>query len=320
MSENNELAPTPGMTASQRKQQLDNARFVAVRNLAYMVYKGPNDQPLMTYQQTLEDRELVKTTIIAHEIGKGLIVDDRGAAPAAAPQMMGAPTPQMGGVQGNGVPQAAPQQYAPAGPPQMAPAAAYAAPQMAPAAPPSAQQVAHMGAPQQQEAPAAATTGRKRRTAAGGAPAQAAQPQAAPQQMAPQASPAPIQAPLMTAPGAYVPQAAPAIQAPAQAPQYAPTGGAPAVAGSDLAAIQRLEALVVELGRGLTVISGDLEKMAQRVQLMERNELITSGRLLAALHHMYGAVPSLGPVLAEAKVTNITEFTRHLDRYAGNPS
>jgi hypothetical protein len=318
MSEaNTELSPTPGMTASLRKSQLDNARFVAVRNLAYMVYKGPNDQPLMTYQQTLEDRELVKTTIIAHEIAKGLIVDDRGAAPAAA-QMMGAPTPQMGGVQGNGVPQAAPPQFAPqAGPPQMAPAAAYAAPQMTPPAPPSAQQVAQMGTPQQQEAPAATTTGRKRRGAAGGAPAPAGQPLAAPQQqMTPAAAPAPVQAPLMTAPGAYVPQAAPAIQAPAPAPQYAPTGG---VSSVDPAALQRLEALVVELGRGLTVISADLEKLSQRVVTMERNEAITAGRLLAALHHMYGSVPSLGPVLSEAKVTNITEFTRHLDRYAGNP-
>jgi hypothetical protein len=39
---NYELAPRPGMPASQRKQELDSARFVAVRNLAYMIYKKPD--------------------------------------------------------------------------------------------------------------------------------------------------------------------------------------------------------------------------------------------------------------------------------------
>jgi len=312
MAENNELAPTPGMTASQRKQQLDNARFVAVRNLAYMVYKGPNDQPLMTYQQTLEDRELVKTTIIAHEVARGLLVDDRGAAPAPA-QQMGAPTPQMG--PSNGVPQATPQQFAAPAGPQMAP---YAAPQMSPAAPASAQQAAQMGAPQQQEAPAGTSTGRKRRSAAGGAPAPAAQAPAAEQQMALPAAPAATQAPLMSAPGAYTPPAAPLPPAPPLAPQYAPTGAPPA-AGVDPVALQRLEGLLLELGRGLTVISADLEKLTQRVQGMERQDIITAGRLTAALHHMYGAVPSLAQVLGEAKVANVADFTRHLDRYAGNP-
>ena len=37
------LAPRPGETASQRKAELDAARFVDVRNLAYMLYKKPDN-------------------------------------------------------------------------------------------------------------------------------------------------------------------------------------------------------------------------------------------------------------------------------------
>ena len=88
---NYELAPKPGMMASQRKAELDAARFVSVRNLAYMIYLKPDKTPLMTYQETLDNRELVKTAIINFEISEGLLQNDLGgvAVPQTqAPQMI----------------------------------------------------------------------------------------------------------------------------------------------------------------------------------------------------------------------------------------
>src|SRR3954464_11510186 len=83
---NYELAPKQGMLASQRKAELDGARFIAVRNLAYMIYKKPDGAALKTYQETLDDRELVKAAIINHEIGLGLLQNDLGAAVATGAQ------------------------------------------------------------------------------------------------------------------------------------------------------------------------------------------------------------------------------------------
>ncbi|MEI6503223.1 MAG: hypothetical protein WCP21_19605, partial [Armatimonadota bacterium] len=59
---NYELAPQQGMSASQRKAQLDQARYVAVRNLAHLVYKKADGSPLMTFGETLDDRDHVKNT------------------------------------------------------------------------------------------------------------------------------------------------------------------------------------------------------------------------------------------------------------------
>ena len=74
-----ELAPTHGMSARQRKADLDVARFVVVRYLAYLRYKKPNGEALMDYQSTLDDRELTKNAIVEYEITHGLLKDDRDA-------------------------------------------------------------------------------------------------------------------------------------------------------------------------------------------------------------------------------------------------
>lgn len=92
---NYELAPKPGMTASQRKTELDGARFVSVRNLAYLNYIKADGTPLMTYQETLDNRELVKTAIINYEIAEGLIQNDLGSA-AAQPTQPSPTIPQNG--------------------------------------------------------------------------------------------------------------------------------------------------------------------------------------------------------------------------------
>lgn len=134
---NYELAPRPGMPASQRKAELDGSKFVSVRNLAYMIYKKPDGSPLMTYQETLDNRELVKNNIINTEISLGLLQNDLGniAVPTSqSPQ----PIP-------NGAQMTQPQQQQMPFPQQ---------PQMQPA-PMSPQQFAQvpMGAPQPQFAP-----------------------------------------------------------------------------------------------------------------------------------------------------------------------
>lgn len=138
MNLNYELAPRPGMLASQRKAELDGSKFVSVRNLAYMIYKKPDGSPLMTYQETLDNRELVKNNIINTEIALGLVQNDLGniAVPTSqSPQ----PIP-------NGAQMTQPQQQQMPFTPQQ--------PQMQPA-PMSPQQFAQvpMGAPQPQFAP-----------------------------------------------------------------------------------------------------------------------------------------------------------------------
>lgn len=136
---NYELAPRPGMLASQRKAELDGSKFVSVRNLAYMIYKKPDGSPLMTYQETLDNRELVKNNIINTEISMGLLQNDLGniavptsqspqpipnGAQMTQPQQQQMPFPQqqqqapMSPQQFAQVPMAAPQQPQPQFAPQ----------------------------------------------------------------------------------------------------------------------------------------------------------------------------------------------------------
>jgi len=236
---NYELAPKPGMTASQRKAELDAARFVAVRNLAYMIYKKPDATALMTYQETLDNRELVKTAIINHEIAQGLLQNDLGAVAAPPsqaptqmvptngatmnqqpmapqqmnfqqpqqPQMQPAPQAPMSPQQFAQVPmQQAPQQPQYSAPPQQQ-QPQYAAPQMQPQQQqfqqpqmqPQQQYAAQPSAPPMEAAP---VTGKKRKTAAGN-------------------SVAPPPATGMVPPG-FQPQAVPAQQAAVPVTQFAP--------------------------------------------------------------------------------------------------
>jgi len=135
MNLNYELAPRPGMLASQRKAELDGSKFVSVRNLAYMIYKKPDGSPLMTYQETLDNRELVKNNIINTEISMGLVQNDLGNTAVPTSQ---SPQPIQNGAQ-----MTQPQQQQMPFPPQMQPQQA---------APMSPQQFAQvpMGQPQQQ--------------------------------------------------------------------------------------------------------------------------------------------------------------------------
>jgi hypothetical protein len=61
---------------SMRLEQLKACRFVAVRNMAYVYYKRPDGRGLMTYHQTLLDREKVIQTILQHELHMRYILPD----------------------------------------------------------------------------------------------------------------------------------------------------------------------------------------------------------------------------------------------------
>jgi hypothetical protein len=307
---NYELAPRPGMTTSQRKAELDQARFVAVRNLAYMVYKKPDGQALMTYQETLDDRERVKAVVIQHELALGLLTNDAGAPVVAAPGPAMAP-----GIPPNGAPHPG-MMTAPAGGQvvPMTPMAAPAPPAVAQVAPPaSPQQAVAAAAPQEQAAPAAPTatpTGRRRRTtqpAADAGAQQAMVPVAAPPQagMIPVGQvgmPAPSYAAPAPAPGGYV---QPQVQVPAPQVQphlAAPTGAVPQVDAGLLARVD-------SIGQGLSGMSKDVDEL--KVLLYEA---------LAALQHIYAQQPGLAKPYMDGKVITLPDFRRYLKTFTGNPS
>lgn len=70
------LAVQPGTLAAQRRKELNEGVFIDVRNLAYMLYKNPDQTPLMTYDQTLDYRGMVKQKVMQFEIANGWVVPD----------------------------------------------------------------------------------------------------------------------------------------------------------------------------------------------------------------------------------------------------
>lgn len=295
---NFELAPRPGMPASQRMAELNNARFVAVRNMAYMRYKDANGNALLTYDQTLKDRELVKNTILQYEIAMGYVVNDLGSTPQTAPMTQpGIPTQQ--------AVQAAPPTYPQTQqvPQMMTPAYSVPPPPAGPATAQQAVQAASAG-PAEQGAP----SGRKRRgagTAAGQQMGQMATMPAMqqPQMGAPPGFPAP---PMPPGPQYQQPMAQPAPQFQTAQPQGVPQ--------MDLTPVL---AAVAELGRGLTIISKDVEALGRRVDAVIT--LATEGGAinLAALHHIYGQHQALYTLLQTEKVASLADFRALLKKYTG---
>lgn len=254
----------PTLTVSQRRQFFEECRFIEVRNLAYIQYKKPDGEPLLRYEDTLDNREQTKQMVLAYEVAQGWLIPDgtegqiqvpaqptpqpevqtqqpQGAqqmtqpfvpngAPPAPQQPMGAPIPQ---------PQYAPppmQQMAP--PPQMqqpqmqapVPQPQYQPPpqpQMQAAPPPVANpaQAAAAGVPPQQEAPAQQPTGRRRKGAGTAVAPPPAAPPPPPAGAVPQPQFAPPPAPQQMA-----------MQLPPPGPQMAPPPqAAPAPFGAPLA-------------------------------------------------------------------------------------
>lgn len=334
---------SPKLTVSQRRSQLDEIRFVDVRHLVYMSYKKPDLSPLMQYEDTLDNRDVVKLAALNYELHAGWLIRDGTESqglPVAQPQPAVPPgvqvmsnTPPFAPPQQNGAPQ---QQFAPQQQPmQFAPPQQQAPQQFAPHqqqgtfAPPQQQfqppapqqqmqQPQQQAAPQQQEQPAAAPAGRKRKGAAvapppaapGTQPAQGQPPMQQfqqPQQQAPQQfapqGQVPVQQFQPPAPQQFVPQA----PAPQQFSAPAPQMQAPQQAtGVDLTPVlARIDAV----GAMLT---------AQAKENADTKLLLLKG--MAVLHHMYLVAPGLQPQQGQPQVPRtLPEFLTFLTQFTGTP-
>jgi len=346
---NYELAPKPGMTASQRKAELDGARFVAVRNLAYMIYKKPDGSALMTYQETLDNREMVKTAILNYEISLGYLQNDLGAVAVPQSQSPQQMPPQMVPQNGAVMAQQPPMQFqqpqmqapqAPMSPAQfaqmpMAPqpmAPQYAAP---PQMVPQMQQQQFAPQPQMMQAAAppmeaAPVTGKKRKSAAGNAVAPPPASMVAPPGYQPQQAAVPVmqfQQPPAAPQQPFQPQMA--FQAPPQAapqqmmqqmPQQAPQGGSTSDLGPVL---QKLDML----GKGIEVSAkngDDALKAVAKLQADVDSLKLTSLQLLTCLHHMYLSIQGangqqLLSAATEGKAGDLDGFRTYLQKFIGNP-
>lgn len=338
---------------SARRAELDGMRFIEVRNLAHLSYKKDDGTELMSYTQTLEDRDKVKQTILEYELAKGMITPDGTMGQAAAPQPavpQGAPQmtmpfqPQFAPPQ-NGQPNGVPQQMAPPqyqqpqqmAPPPMATLAPVATPMQAAQA---GQQVQQQMAPAGE--PPAAATGRKRRTAGTAVapppapPPQMAPPPAAgfmaPPQMVQPQQPVPVQQfapPQQFAPQGFVPPGQPqqfaaqppqGFQPPQQAPQqqFAPppaVQAAPQGAGVDLSPLlAKIDSLGGAVNQLLEVVTN------QKAQIDNLTGQLTDTRratleALTCLQHMYLTHPQLAPG-AQGKNT-LPEFRQFLGQFVG---
>jgi hypothetical protein len=314
------------ITVSQRRSQIDETRFIDIRGLAYLQYKKPDKTPLMRYEETLDNRDIVKAAVLNFETNAGWLIRDGTegqvpvqvvqpptAAPQGVPQMSvpfsppqqnGAPQPQFAPPQ-NGFQQPPQPQFAPQG--QPAPQQPqYQAPQMQPPPVASPQQAA---APQQQEAPTTAPTGRRRKGAAVAPPpgAPPPQPQAPAQPQMQFAAPPQQQVPVQQFQQPQVPQG---FQAPVpQAPQpQAPAHQQPV--SVDLTPVfQRIDAI----GGIVSALGKELGDVKQALADSKMREL----QMLTVLQHLYLSHPQLGPSVADKRT--LPEFQAYLSQFVGTP-
>lgn len=87
--------PPTKVPYSIRVQEIEATRFLGIRKVASEgPYKNEDGSFLMSYGDTLRDREAVKKAVIDYEIAHGYVIDDRGM-PGATPIInMPAPVPQ----------------------------------------------------------------------------------------------------------------------------------------------------------------------------------------------------------------------------------
>jgi hypothetical protein len=72
-----DVAQQPQLTVSQRLVQLQQSRFLDCRHLVYLHYKKPDGSPLLTYEETLDDRDKVYNAIIQYELAQGTVLPDQ---------------------------------------------------------------------------------------------------------------------------------------------------------------------------------------------------------------------------------------------------
>lgn len=301
-------------TVSQRRAELESDRFISVRNLAYATYKkpdpsgklGPDGQvlmvPLMTYEETLTDRQVVYNAILDYELAHNLIVpDDASVTPATNVVAMhpGAPVSQ---------PLPPPPGFAPVGqPPAFSPPAVPAAPfipSAAPAAPATAQQAA--AAPAAAPPQSAEGQPRRRRTPGTAVATPPPPPAAAPEAPSFQAPTAP-----MAPPAAPSFPAAP-VSAPGQSFAFSPTP-APAPAPAPAADLGPVAQKVDQLGGAVnSVITGLEEMKKQLAAVQQQNDL-----LLTALSHLYLVTPQTATTAQQSgkNVGTLGGFKEYLSQY-----
>lgn len=313
--------PLAGTPFSERKNFLSTCTFLKIRKASTENpnYTNPDGTSLLTYSETLSmDREEARKKVIEHELAKGWLADDRASNPQAAqgiqpvvptngaPMTVGfSPPPVQQIVQ--------PQQIA-------TPAQAVAVAQQIPSAPP--QMVA-----QPTEMPIT-----KARRAAPKYGAAVAPPPPAPTNGAPvqfqTPAPPPGASVVVAAPFGLqqVPQAAPAapvMAAPAPAPVQAQAAQVGAVL--DLGPVV---ARVDEIGRGMSIISKELDTQKSDIRTMvsnlsaqinETNKALatlqrTAEYLMVAAHHMYLTNPATMKA-TDGKAPDIDKFKGFLTTY-----
>jgi len=341
MSEAITLPPNPiGQPYSQREQAMKNCLFFPLRKAAteglkitqpdgsvVMGYVYPDGKPFCDYNDSINDRNLVRQRLLEYELAQGWLVDDRGAVavPVAAapveqpqsvvvliqpPQAAPQPPPEVPANQSVPQPQPPPMENSPIGKkrpgPRLTAAVAppvVATPVAAPAAPPGAQTITVAPAPLPAAAPVYQAQVMMFPAAAEAAPL-------------PAPAPAPLPAPL--------PAAAP-VQVAAQDI---------AVSGNQLT--KKLDAI----GMGLQDVSKDLEfhkkDFSQFVgnlseQINSQNKSLTSLEttlketqrtlelMMGAIHHLYLHNPAVGAAAVEAKATTAPAFKEYLAKFVPRP-
>lgn len=321
------LTVKPGTFAAVRRQELDNASFIDIRNLAYLAYKNPDQTPLMTYAETLDHRGMVKQKILQFEVASGWITPDgsetqpfsdanpnanNGATMSQQPPMMPPGVPMM--------PQQPQQMQMPMMPQQQMPQQqmmppgvglpgvpsmpAYAPPMQA--APPPSMHPQMASPAQAAEAAAQPATPGKRRGRGSQVAAPPPPPPGAPPPM--QQQMAPPQQQMMPPPQQMMMPPVPVQNFPQQQQQMAP----PQAGGVD-------SKLVADLGRGLEVLSKNNMELSAKLDYALK-EMADTKMMLAqaftAIHHLY--LGSSAGQSTAGQANTLQDFQKFLERYMGN--
>ncbi len=331
--------PLPGTKYSDRKNFFQTCTFLKIRKASTENpnYVNPDGTSLLTYSETLSiDRDIARAKMLDHELAKGWLVDDRGAVPVQQGIQPAVPTngaPMTAGFVQPPAPQPVAQVQAPQFVPQQVATAAQAvavAQQVVPSAPPQ------MAAPTEMPMTKARRAAPKFGSAVappppGPAPVGNGAPVAF-QVPAPPPGAAVMQQPVFQQPVAFQP--APVAPAPVQVVQQ-PVQAAPNTALGPLLDLGPVVARVDELGRGLSVISKDLDTQKNdfktmvgnlSAQINETNKALaslqkTAEYLMVAAHHMYITNKPTADASA-GKAADIRQFKEFLTTYldpAANP-
>lgn len=305
--------PESKMPYSARQLELTACLFFHVRKAASETYKNPDGTTLLTYADTLLDRDNVRKRVLDYELANGWLIDDRStltqslAQPAAqpmAPQQAPAPVvPSIGFM-----PVQPPQAVQPMQPVQM----------MVPTMP--------MEAPTQQPPPSAVDEGGgmvmptskiRRSNVLGGPTAIPPAPPMATVLQAPPSPPTPI-----PVPQAQVMPQAPIMQAPTPNIPQVPVVNVPQMAGGiDLSGVlAKLDEISKSTNGDFKQLVTNLSAQANETNklLREINDGVKSLRELqsvsfVALHHLYLVSP-MGQQTGEAG-KNLATFKDYLSQY-----